>query len=251
MKDQYAGDIGDYGKYALLRALAAEPYNYAIGVNWYLTPGDGRSDGNITDYLEKEYDSLDNDLFRKLKNLFYRGGKPCFENRGVSMIENGGILDNAVFYNEVLDYTGLKPADRSEYRRNWVKRSLEKLGDSDIIFLDPDNGLEVKSVKPTGSKGNKYVTYEEALLYYNQAKAALIIYNHRDRSPESEYLKRFTRFSDYAETKTAGLARLTYNKISVRDYVFIIKPGYINEMLSFTDKFNEKEGFANDNRRVD
>ena len=32
MKNQYVGDIGDYGKYALLRAFAS---HYRIGVNWY------------------------------------------------------------------------------------------------------------------------------------------------------------------------------------------------------------------------
>ena len=35
MKDQYAADIGDYGKYALLRAFARE--NVCVGINWYYT----------------------------------------------------------------------------------------------------------------------------------------------------------------------------------------------------------------------
>ena len=50
MKDQYVGDIGDYGKYGLLRYLNG--CGLKIGVNWYLTPDDGRSDGNHTEYLE-------------------------------------------------------------------------------------------------------------------------------------------------------------------------------------------------------
>jgi hypothetical protein len=33
MQDRYAGDIGDYGKFALLRALASE--GLSVGVNWY------------------------------------------------------------------------------------------------------------------------------------------------------------------------------------------------------------------------
>ena len=35
MKNQYVGDIGDYGKYGLLRFLAEK--GIRIGVNWYLT----------------------------------------------------------------------------------------------------------------------------------------------------------------------------------------------------------------------
>ena len=50
MKDQYVGDIGDFGKYGLLRYLNGR--SLRIGVNWYLTPRDGRTDGNHTEYLE-------------------------------------------------------------------------------------------------------------------------------------------------------------------------------------------------------
>ena len=44
MKNQYVGDIGDYGKYALLRFLSKQ--GYSIGINWYLTPDDNKTDGN-------------------------------------------------------------------------------------------------------------------------------------------------------------------------------------------------------------
>ena len=36
MKSQYIGDIGDYGKYGLLRFL--ESNGIRLGVNWYMTP---------------------------------------------------------------------------------------------------------------------------------------------------------------------------------------------------------------------
>ena len=35
MQDRYAGDIGDFGKIALLRSLKEQGFN--IGVNWYKT----------------------------------------------------------------------------------------------------------------------------------------------------------------------------------------------------------------------
>ena len=54
MKNQYVGDIGDYGKYSLLRFLAL--HGIKIGINWYLTDNDNTSDGNITDYLKKDSD---------------------------------------------------------------------------------------------------------------------------------------------------------------------------------------------------
>lgn len=39
MKNQYLTDLGDYGKYGLLRFLTGK--GVRIGVNWYLTPDDG------------------------------------------------------------------------------------------------------------------------------------------------------------------------------------------------------------------
>lgn len=54
MKNQYFGDIGDYGKYGLLRCLAGQ--GLSITVNWYLTPDDTSNDGSIRGYLSKEKD---------------------------------------------------------------------------------------------------------------------------------------------------------------------------------------------------
>ncbi len=49
MQDRYAGDIGDFGKFVLLRAIANQ--NLPLGVNWYLArPGSHeihKDDGNF------------------------------------------------------------------------------------------------------------------------------------------------------------------------------------------------------------
>ena len=46
MKNQYVGDIGDYGKYGLLRFLSN--HGIRIGINWYLTENDRSNDGRFT-----------------------------------------------------------------------------------------------------------------------------------------------------------------------------------------------------------
>lgn len=40
MQDRYVGDIGDFGKYGLLRALCA--HDLSLGVVWYLVPDESR-----------------------------------------------------------------------------------------------------------------------------------------------------------------------------------------------------------------
>lgn len=76
MKNQYVGDVGDYGKYGLLRYISNKGIH--IGVNWYLTEDDGSNDGKFISYLSKEserkydgelYDFL-KEIIEKEKNLF-------------------------------------------------------------------------------------------------------------------------------------------------------------------------------------
>ena len=52
MKNQYFGDINDYRKYGLIRALQAEAQLRAL-VAWMLTPNDGRRDGGLRSYLRE------------------------------------------------------------------------------------------------------------------------------------------------------------------------------------------------------
>ena len=53
MQNRYSGDIGDFSKLGLLRALL--PCGIPIGINWYLVPDETHNgDGRHVKYLEKE-----------------------------------------------------------------------------------------------------------------------------------------------------------------------------------------------------
>ena len=59
MQDRYAGDIGDFGKYGLLRALCGEALR--LGVLWYAFEGDRKrapNDGKRIDYLDPPDEQL-------------------------------------------------------------------------------------------------------------------------------------------------------------------------------------------------
>jgi hypothetical protein len=67
MKDQYAADVGDYGKCGLLRHLFPGG-TWRLGVVWYLTPPETREArkrvGDYTQYLDRRgYRDCDADLF--------------------------------------------------------------------------------------------------------------------------------------------------------------------------------------------
>ena len=78
MKNQYFGDIGDYGKYGLLRFLAKR--GVTIAVNWYLTPDDQPNDGSIRGYFDKVKDRKYDPEMWRIKSSFGNCWKQCMTN---------------------------------------------------------------------------------------------------------------------------------------------------------------------------
>ena len=74
MQDNYVGDIGDYGKYGLLRNVTAT--GLRLAVNWYRViptrPGK-QEDGKYTSYLDKPeiYRHYDPELFDCLADIVH------------------------------------------------------------------------------------------------------------------------------------------------------------------------------------
>lgn len=224
MKNQYAGDVGDYTKLGVLRGL--EQAGFSIGLNWYLTPDEPEhsktfTDGKHTDYLKCECNTPDTDLHSVLKKI------GLSNNRSVTRLERAKLFNNTLFWNKMLE---------AKNRDKWHSQALKKLQKQDVIFLDPDNGLEVKSTKPYSKNGNKYTTYKEAADYYAQG-STVIIYNHRDRKTENEYLKRFYRFKDMEEMKNAKMFYLRASRYSVRDYLFLVQERHFSDLERAIDNF--------------
>ena len=110
MKHQYVGDINDYRKYALLRALSAGGAN-RIGVCWMLTQPDGKTDGGKRGYLEKpeKYRHHDPELFDVLVPTL----DPSF--RRVGHIEDSSIIPGAAFHSSDSDFLPQAVGERTAY----------------------------------------------------------------------------------------------------------------------------------------
>jgi len=53
MQDRYAGDVGDFGKFGMLRCI--ENTGLRVGVNWYLVGDESHNnDGKHIGYLEDD-----------------------------------------------------------------------------------------------------------------------------------------------------------------------------------------------------
>lgn len=135
MQNRYVGDIGDYGKFGLLRRLSV---GLRLGVAWYLFPDEKHNaDGRHVAYLDQpdKWEHHDPELFAGLRRIV-KGGE-----RHIASIEKSGLLPDAVFASEVLDPGSLSVAGRRTWRADWFDRVSALMAECDIVFADPDNGL--------------------------------------------------------------------------------------------------------------
>jgi hypothetical protein len=79
--------------------------------------------------------------------------------------------------------------DLLEDRDVWRLDLIEAARDADLVFFDPDNGIEVPS-KPIGCKGSsKYVTWQEIQGLWDMG-CSLLIYQHFRRENRESFARR-------------------------------------------------------------
>ncbi|MEA4831130.1 MAG: hypothetical protein VB118_00760 [Oscillospiraceae bacterium] len=220
MQDRYAGDVGDFGKIGILRILAGS--NLRIGVNWYLVSDEVHNDdGKHIGYLsDSKFIGCDDELLGKLGYMVYGN------QRSISMLENMNLISNAVYYNDQL----LSPQESNKkFRNEWHSNALQKLTDTDIVFLDPDNGLLPKSVYPGSKLSIKYIFENEIVDYYSSGHS-VIFYNHRSRLEEDTYLNRFRTFFQIDSLCSAFSFDMKFVRGTIRDYFFLIHNRHIEQV---------------------
>ena len=212
MQDRYAGDIGDYGKIGLLRILQA--HGLLVAVNWYRVDPleiEKRDDGTfkqddgkflIPDDLRVCDKELADTLFRIAMSKY----------RSVEVLEQANLIPGACYFHELL---------KADNRDEWHRRAMEKLKGSDIVFLDPDNGLLVTSVGKMSARSVKYTFYEEVGDYFRRGQSVLI-YNHRSRKQESVYFHEIcSRLQETTGVPESEILKITFPRRSVRDYLAV------------------------------
>ncbi len=176
MKSQYFGDINDYLKYGLLRCFSDA--GWRVSVCWMLTP-DGGADGSKTRYLSdpRRWRKYDAALFDILASTVGTGA--C---RNISIVEAGSVIPHASFFSEMVP-------DRRSARNAWFANAMTELSSADLIFFDPDNGLEVRS-KPIGRKNSaKFLYWREVRTAWTRAQS-LLIFQHFPRENRPAYTDR-------------------------------------------------------------
>lgn len=194
MQNRYVGDVGDFGKYGLLRALCMPDGGknpaLKLGVVWYLTSDETHNnDGRHIGYLEPTPKNLaafracDSSLYDAL-GIIVRGG-----NRNISAIRQSGILpEDTVFHEPILDLnrnrSRSKSTSRVLEREEWVVGALQSTQNCDVVFVDPDNGIG-SATQAFSKLGSKFVLLTELVPYVDRGQT-LVIYHHLSRQTTAD-----------------------------------------------------------------
>lgn len=207
MQDRYAGDIGDFGKFALLKALSAA--GFKIGVNWYRTcPQNFEKQNDGKYHIPQKVFSCDQKLAETLSTISHL---PVAQ-RTVRKLQSTKLVD-AVWFSEEVPF--------KEERLAWHQRAVSVLSICDIVFLDPDNGLLVKSVGKGSAKSVKYVFPEEIADYIARG-ISVVFYNHRQRKAENIYFDDIReKLYTQSQLRNCSFSKITFPKYSVRDYILL------------------------------
>jgi len=193
LQNRYVGDVGDFGKFGLLRFLSGmtdsspEP-KLRIGLVWCLHHDEKHTtanklkisaDGRHISYLRRtsnndrsEYRNCDVDLWEGLRDLVYRDG------RCVHCAESANFLPgDTIYYSDQLHLFKAMPRDlMKQVRESWVKGALKAMSGVDISMFDPDNGIAPEEKKYT-KDGAKYVYLSDLKLFWSE-RQSLVVYHH-------------------------------------------------------------------------
>ena len=191
MQDRYAGDLGDFLKFGLLRGLVAPSADappMRLGVVWCLAPEESHNaDGKHVVYLDpasgagRALRPLDTDLYDRLASMV------AGDRRSVAGLEAAGVLPTGSrTFAERLDFGDLAPSARQariDRRSGWLAGALAATADCSLVFFDPDNGVRRSdhSMPPHRSKAEKH-TYLSELQAFVDRGQSVVVYHHADRS---------------------------------------------------------------------
>lgn len=147
-----------------------------------LTPDDGRSHGRLVKYLEqpKRWRHFDPELYDRLRETVAVNGI-----RDVKWAPRMELVPVCRYYDTSLP-------DKRAGRSGYFRRFWSFAQGCDLIFFDPDNGIEVKSV-PCGRKHSSKYLYWLELIQAVSKGYSVLVYQHFPFEKRDKFILRMTR----------------------------------------------------------
>jgi len=218
VKNQYVGDIGDFGKVLLLKHLAV--LGFRLGINWLLTVDDDSEDGRHRDYINYRKQhclcSCDLELFNKMQTL----AKHPRASRNIIILEDiiRDFSCSTVFYRRLYKPT----CDRQMVEEEALHVLNSQV--SDLVFFDPDNGIDF------GKRYSEKHVYVDHLQHYWSRGQSILTYHHLGRNGSHE--EQIKRLKDRLVVSLKDSIVYAYHvrRGSARVYMLCIQPEHLSRI---------------------
>jgi hypothetical protein len=232
MRDSYVADIGDFGKYALLNALAGN--DLRLGVLWCCNSlADATQDGRFTAYPELR--ACDPKLYDRLSQIL------ATNQRTLSQVEKNDIMPtNALFYGTAIPapkvpcFSDAARQAQTRLRAAWFDDGFNQLSESDLVFLDPDNGLAPSRCKKHLRSSVKYIFEDEVATWVKRGQS-VVLYQHQQRRRIIEQVADQRKLLGVGNS---GFA-LSFHRLSVRIYYILPAEDHRSRLLERLNRFLE------------
>ena len=226
MKHQYFGDLSDYKKYSVLRALAHDGQLRTM-VAWMLTPNDEGNEGNVNQYLRKpdEWRQFEPDVFD-----FLHESVVVNETKDLRLVENNDIVPGTDYFWNIL-------ADNRDERQAYFKELHREARDHDIVFLDPDTGIATNSIVKGRKGSSKYIFWDEMEDLWDRDHS-LLVYQHFPRVNRIAYINdKIDEIRSNLDFHQTYAIRTTYMV-----YFLILQEGHAPHLEGLKDSIEGKWG---------
>jgi hypothetical protein len=173
MQIQYIGGVGDFRKFALLRHLMP---GRRLAVCWYLTGANEKTRNHERhfDYLTRPH------AFRHLAPELYDQLVEFGRNRHavadpLTALQSSGMLEDAVFIRREVP-------NKASSRTLWAKGLANSVNGANLVFLDPDNGIEGRRLT------KRHVALAEIASLRQKDRVLIIGHHQSGRKTEVRYL---------------------------------------------------------------
>jgi hypothetical protein len=156
--------------------------------------------------------------------------------RHLSQIHSGGVLPaDTVFFDKALPrplrpcYTPNDGDSEQQHRAQWFDDAFKSMSATQLVFLDPDNGLAPNGLKTHSTRACKYV-FESEVNTLVASGRSVIVYQHQNRrgTLKQQVERSMLRFTDVAN----GAFALTFHAYAVRAYIFLPANSTHKKLLS-------------------
>jgi len=214
MNNQFVGDFKDYLKYGLLDIIS-EITKMKVLIVWMATHDNGnvrKGDIGYFDKLEK-YKKYNENLFNELNGLVKNGKK------NIESVKNIETLRKYTSCSEILE-------DNEIQRKEYFEGVYACAKDSDLVFFDPDKGIEIPSCKSGKRSSSKYIYWKEIEKIWEMEKD-ILIYQHFRR-----YEEHYPFALELIEKCQRRLSNVKIVPFVTRDVLFLFLTRKSNDVIS-------------------